>query len=291
MAAKADPNTSHPSGYVRATAGQRSDPSFTNRWFTTNTTADRQGDSIYISVYSDRLDWIMDFPDPRNDNYIASRYNGMTIDNPNFNSDVINIASTGSFYIRADAPAHLLTYHEMCFIKAEALFRKGDLANALIAYKAGIRAHMEAMNEKLREYPQDVYGKEVISEPQITAFLASEAVAQTAGELTMAKIMQQKQIAMSMTVQNWNDMRRFDYSANNAQFGVVYPDFGRPFEFDAAAAECYPSGDPQNPRYWPRRIQQCSHEINYNAENWLASNPEAQARTILSYPVWWDTAE
>ncbi len=291
MAAKADPNTSHPSGYVRATAAQRSDPTFTNRWFTTNATAERQGDSVYISVYSDRLDWIMDFPDPRNDNYLASRYNGMTPENPNFNNDVININSTGSFYIRADAPAHLLAYHEMCFIKAEVLFRKGDPASALIAYKAGIRAHMEAMNEKLREYPQDVYGKEVISEEEISAFLASEAVAQTPGELTMAKIMQQKQIAMSMTMQNWNDMRRFDYSVNHPDFGVVYPDFGRPFEFDAAAQQCYPSSDPQNPRYWPRRIQQCSHEINYNSENWLASNPEASARTILSYPVWWDTVE
>ncbi|WP_028296366.1 SusD/RagB family nutrient-binding outer membrane lipoprotein [Olivibacter sitiensis] len=290
MAARQAPTT-HPSGYVRATAAQRSDAEFTNRWFTTNATADRQGDSVYISVYSDRLDWIAQFPDPRNDNYIASRYNGMTIDNPNFNSSVININSTGSFYIRADAPAHLLTYHEMCFIKAEVLFRKGDLTNALTAYKAGIRAHMEAMNEKLREYPQDVYGKEVISETEIATFLASAAVAQNPGQLTMAKIMQQKQIAMSLTMQNWNDMRRFDYAANHPQFGVVYPDFGRPFEFDAAAAECYPSSDPQNPRYWPRRIQQCSHEINYNAENWLASNPEAQARTILSYPVWWDTVE
>ena len=56
-------------------------------------------------------------------------------------------------------------------------------------------------------------------------------------------------------------------------------------------SRCFPSQDPQNPRYWPRRIQQCSHERNYNSENWLASNPEASARTILSYPVWWDTTE
>jgi hypothetical protein len=35
-------------------------------------------------------------------------------------------------------------------------------------------------------------------------------------------------------------------------------------------------------------MQQCSHERNYNATNWLNSNPEADKRTILSYPVWWD---
>jgi hypothetical protein len=211
--------------------------------------------------------------------------------NPNFNSNTININSTGSFYIRADAPAHLVAYHEMCFIKAEVMFRKGQLGEALTAYKAGIRAHMEAMNKKLSTYPQTVYGKQIISENEIASFLVSSAVAQNAGQLTMAKIMQQKQIAMSMTMQNWNDMRRFDYSAADPQYGIVYPDFGRPYEFDAAAKECYPSDDPTNPRYWPRRIQQCSHERNYNSENWLASNPEAAERTIISYPVWWDTQE
>lgn len=292
MAARKDPSTSHPSGYVRATnLTQRGNAGFLNRWFTTNTAAARQGDSVYVSVYSDRLDWIALMPDNKNDNYLANRYNGMTLDNPRFADSLINVNSTGSFYIRADAPAHLLPYHEMCFIKAEVLFRKGDAGGALTAYKAGIRAHMEAMNIRLAGYPQTVYGKQVISETEITTFLNSAAVAQSAGQLTMAKIMQQKQIAMSLTMQNWNDMRRFNYSAPDAKYGVVYPDFGRPFEFNSAAAECYPSNDPKNVRYWPRRIQQCSHERNYNSENWLASNPEAAARTIISYPVWWDVEE
>ena len=290
MATRADASTSHPSGYVRGSGAERNDPSYLNRWYTTSNTAERLGDSVYIPVYSDRLDWIVDYTDNTNDNYLASRYNGITEENPNFNESTPNINSTGSFYIRADAPAHLVCYHEMCFIRAEVLFRKGDRGGALDAYKDGIRAHMEAMNEKLRDYPQ-VYGKQIISEEEITTFLNSEAVAQDPSELTMAKIMQQKQIAMSFTVQNWNDMRRFNYSVPHPEFGVVYPDFGRPYEFDAAAAECYPTNNPNDVRYWPRRIQQCSHEINYNSENWLASNPEANQRTIISYPVWWDTEE
>ena len=41
--------------------------------------------------------------------------------------------------------------------------------------------------------------------------------------------MKQKFIVMTFTVENWNDMRRFNYSARNIDnFGVVYPGFKRP---------------------------------------------------------------
>ena len=284
MAAKRDAGTSHPSGFTRATnVTQRGDASFTNRWMTTSTIAARQGDSVYTSVYSELFTWVT----TDDDRYLAYEYNGMTEDNPSFNSSAINIQSTGSFYIRADAPAHMVCYHEMCFIKAEVLFRLNRKEEAVAAYKAGIKAHMEAMNEKLKEYPQ-VRGKEIIPSSEIDAFLASAAVAQSGATLTMAQIMQQKQIAMSMTAQNWTDMRRFDYSKPHADFGVVYPDFARPYEYSSAAAECYTSTNPNDLRYWPRRIQQCSLERQYNEKNWLASHPEANARTILSAPVWWD---
>ncbi|MDR2385061.1 MAG: SusD/RagB family nutrient-binding outer membrane lipoprotein [Tannerella sp.] len=287
--------TTHPSGLLYAsTEAAKNDPTYANRWYTTSTKTTRQGDSVYITVYSDRLDWIAGNgylePEAKDDRYYANRYNGMRWANPAFDpSEDINVNSTGSFYIRADAHAHLVCYHEMCFIKAEVLFRQGKRDEALQAYKAGIRAHMEAMNEKLKEYPQ-VLGKEVISENEITSFLNSDAVAQSGAELTMAKIMQQKQIAMSMTMQNWTDMRRFNYSVSG-EFGVVYPDFGRPSEVNATGKQCYPSEDPNDPRYWPRRFQQCAHEVNYNSTNWLESNPEANKRTIISYPVWWDTEE
>src|SRR5690606_15759679 len=154
MAVKpAEVTATNPLGGTRATsAALRANPEYKNRWFTTSTNASRVGDSIYLPIYADRFDWIIQFPDNKNDQYLANRYNGMTLDNPNFNDNTINISSTGSFYLRADAPAHLLGYHEMCFIKAEVLFRKGDVTNALAAYKAGIRAHMEAMNAKLKDY-------------------------------------------------------------------------------------------------------------------------------------------
>jgi hypothetical protein len=255
----------------------------TDIWYSATLIEERKGDSIYTPIYSESLaDVKSKAGDPKDDRYIANRYNGSTP----------RIISTGTFYTRADAPGHFLCYPEMCFIKAEALFRKGDKAGALATYKNGIRAHMELMNEKLKEYDQNIFGKQVIPAEAIDKFLQSEAVAQTAGELTMAKIMQQKFIACSFSLQNWNDMRRFNYSAGNiADFGVVYIDFDRPYEFNSASQTHFPTNDPKNERYWIRRFQQCSHELNYNSENHKVSNPEATLPTVNSLPVWWDTAD
>lgn len=252
-------------------------------WYNATQLVDRKGDSIYTPIYSELLSWIKASPgDAKDDRYIANRYNGKTA----------QIISTGTFYTRADAPGHLLAYPEMCFIKAEVLFRKGDKGGALTAYKDGIRAHMELMNDKLKDYDQTVFGKQVIPATAIDDFLKSAAVAQSAGELTMAKIMQQKFIACSYSLQNWNDMRRFNYSAGNIKdFGVVYIDFDRPYEFNSSSKTHFPTDDPKNERYWIRRFQHCTIETGYNSENHAASNPEAKLPTVNSLPVWWDTAD
>ncbi|BEG98138.1 SusD/RagB family nutrient-binding outer membrane lipoprotein [Bacteroides sedimenti] len=250
-------------------------------WYTSSKVTARLGDSIYVPIYSECLSWLVN--GGTDDRYIAANYNGKTN----------QIISTGTFYTRADAPGHLLCYPELCFIKAEVLFRKGDKAGALTAYKAGIRAHMELMNEKLSTYDQTQFGKQIIPAAAINDFLASAAVAQTTAQLTMAKIMQQKYIACSYSLQNWNDMRRFNYSAGNIKdFGVVYPDFKRPYEFDSESATHFTdNSDPNNERYWIRRFQQCTHEVNYNIDNLKKSNPEATLPTVNSLPVWWDTAD
>ncbi|MCC8186350.1 MAG: SusD/RagB family nutrient-binding outer membrane lipoprotein [Bacteroides sp.] len=252
-------------------------------WASTTTNPARKGDSIYIPIYSEHGSWVTGLPgDPNDDRYIADRYFGATP----------QIISTGTFYTRADAPAHLMCYPEVCFMKAECYFRLGQTGSALTAYKEGIRAHMELMNEKLKEYDQTIYGKEIIPDDEIDAFLASTAVAQNGTELTMAKIMQQKFIACSFSIQNWNDMRRFNYSAGNIKdFGVVYPGYDRPAEFDAESARNFKSSNPQDEGYWFRRFRQASIEMDRNGINLRESHPEAFETTILACPVWWDIAE
>ena len=151
---------------------------------------------------------------------------------------------------------------------------------------------MELMNAKLKTWAGDKLNpdRNPMKDSDITAFLASKAIAQTESELTMAKIMQQKFIAMSFTVQNWNDMRRFNYSTPGA-FGVVYPDFDRPMAFSSTSTQYFPGAAKTDENYWFRRFKQCSHEINYNQESLKASNSKALLPEIWSVPVWWDKAE
>lgn len=204
------------------------------------------------------------------------------------------ILSTGSFYTRPESPSHYMTYYEMCFIKAEVLFRQGDKAGALAAYKAGIKSHFEMMNDKLNEYEGTTNpGKMPMDETEISNFLNSDAICQNAASLTMAEIMKQKYIAMSFSQQNWNDMRRFNYSAGNiGDFGVVYPNFDRPRAMPVdATATIMPGASKTDDNYWWRRSMHCSHETNYNLKQLEASNPKALSKDIWSVPVWWDTVE
>lgn len=201
------------------------------------------------------------------------------------------ISGTGSFKIFAISDFDVLTYSEMCFIKAEVLFRKGDTGGALTAYKAGIQAHIDRMQTKLSSWAAEGYGDNPSMTPMddaaIAAYMASGAVCQNAGELTMSDIMLQKYISMSWTMEDWVDMRRFNYSAGNiGDFGVVYPNYGRTKLFTGGSS--LRGTEPNNPEYWIRRWRACTHEVNYNSNSLEASNANALKLYIWGIPVWWD---
>jgi hypothetical protein len=205
------------------------------------------------------------------------------------------VASTGSFQIRPVSDQEILTYHEMCFIKAEVYMRKGDQADAYTAYLAGIQAHLAMMQNKLTSWQGAGYtatnpDMAPMDQNSINTYLSSTAISPGAGALTMSDIMLQKYLAMGCSIENWNDMRRFNFSAGNvAGFGVVYPGYNRGPLF--AGASVYTGTSQTDPRYWQRRWALPTNlELNYNTTNVLALNPHATDPNIWSMPVWWDCA-
>ena len=209
-------------------------------------------------------------------------------------NDALNagaVGSTGSFQTRPVSDFEIMTYHEACFIKAEVLYRKGDKAGALAAYKAGIKAHLDYMQKKLTAWKGQGFSNpdmQPMDDAKISAYLASDAVCQNASDLKMSDIMLQKYVAMGCSLENWNDMRRFNYGAGNiADFGVVYPGMDRSVLFTGTDKLKGTSKD--DPKYWPRRWRlPATLELSYNEAQALAVNKHAEDTDIWSYPVWWD---
>lgn len=205
------------------------------------------------------------------------------------------VLSTGSFQVRPNSDFDVLTYHEMCFIKAEVLLRKGDAAGALAAYKAGIKAHMDRMQTKLNSWKAAGYADKnpdmaPMNEDEISAYMNSAAVCQDAGSLSMADIMLQKYVAMGCSIENWNDMRRFNFSAGNiGSFGVVYPGYDRSPLF--SGQNQITGTTKTDPTYWIRRWRlPATWELQVNETNAKAGSKIAFEPNVWCYPVWWDCA-
>ena len=168
--------------------------------------------------------------------------------------------------------------------------RKGAKAQAHTWYLNGIRANIDRMQNKLIEWQVAGYADvnpdmAPMDDAAIEAYMSSAAVAQSAGELTMADIMEQKYIAMGCHIENWNDLRRFNYSAPG-DFGVVYPGIHKPAMFTGVAITGASETDPMA---WPRRFRlPATLELQYNAPMALAVNAHALDENIWCYPVWWD---
>ena len=203
-------------------------------------------------------------------------------------------AESGSFYSRVSSPTYVGTYMEACFIKAEVLFNKNDKAGAYAAYKEGIKAAIELMNDKLKVWVSEdptlaaCPSFTPMSEIDIQYFLANGIG--TAADITLGRIMTQKRLALQFSVENWNDMRRYDFN-KGIFLGWDIPAYHSKV---AAAQKAIPDG-----RFY-RRWRQCSHEYNYNSKNLIAIGLEVpgadnsldnwnRADDAWTIPVWWDS--
>lgn len=186
-----------------------------------------------------------------------------------------------SWYARELGYMDIITYHELQFIKAEAAFLAGQKGVALTAYRDGIRAHMTKIGAGGTFSPPAVTFP-AITPAQITAYLASSAVAQTEDELSSPTapnvpraIMQQKYIAMFLNPESWTDMRRYDFSAE------VYPNLVFPAGASADAGGQY-----------PRRLLPAATEVTLNTARVQGlvgpDGINGLSSRFFTQKVWWD---
>lgn len=133
-------------------------------------------------------------------------------------------------YLFADkSKLPVMTYAQLQFIKAEAAYRAGDKATALAAYRNGVSAHLDWVNDRNVDAGQTPLP---ITAAEKSAFLAATAIIPTSpAGLTMTHIMSQKYIAQWAWGHNelWMDMRRFNYTDIDPASGrQVFPGFAPP---------------------------------------------------------------
>ena len=202
-------------------------------------------------------------------------------------------ATSGTFHTRASSQSYIATYAEACFIRAEVLMRRGDRTGAFNAYRDGIKAHIEMMDAKLRTWVAE--DPSLASCPSFKPIEAAEidnfinnGIGSEA-DINLAKIMTQKHIAMMFSIEQWNDMRRYDFDPQ------IFLNYHVPFEYftDANAQQVIPMG--KQPRRWPYNDK----EPMYNLDNLNAIGREVEGSTksdgwyaeldMPSIPIWWDS--
>ena len=118
----------------------------------------------------------------------------------------------GKYLYSNTARYPIMSYAQLQFAKAEALFRKGNPGGAFTAYINGIKGHMDFIN---------LYGRNgnpqapVITPTEIDNYLKTGEVAQNAADLKILDIMQQKYIAQWgwAGMEQWSDLRKYHYDA------------------------------------------------------------------------------
>jgi len=249
----------------------------TDSWYINTDDPERKGDTVYVEGTS----------------YCKVYFNGDNIIYYRAGRTCPNSAESGTFYTRVSSPTYVGTYAEACFIRAEVYMRQGNKTAAYEAYKKGVQASCELMNEQLNTWISE--DANLASNPSFTP-MTTEAINNyvntgigTASDLTMGHILTQKRLALMFSIEIWNDMRRYDFNTDYF-FGWSIPAYHYKV---ASAMDAIPNGK----QY--RRWRQCSHEYNYNATNLQAIGDSVPGANLSvkwneqpdtwTINVWWDS--
>ena len=140
---------------------------------------------------------------------------------------------TGRWLYRDEAPWPLSSFAEIQFIKAEALFLKGQKSAALDAFKIAVAGHMDFVKNlivpgtivKTGNKQTSVIGDKITAArftTLATAYLNSKFVnAMPLADFTLSHIMMQKYVALfPWSLDTWNDLRRYHYDLKLGPDGV-----------------------------------------------------------------------
>jgi Starch-binding associating with outer membrane len=154
------------------------------------------------------------------------------------NEFVNNFSTSTRKYVFGDKVVFpVMTLSEIKFIKAEAMFRKGDKTGALTAFREGINAHFDFINRG--SFPRSnnlLYNTTPISATERADYLARPYVNKTITTLTLTDIMLQKYIALWGwgCFETFVDMRRYHYTDPDPATGLqVYLGLALPNPFFA----------------------------------------------------------
>ncbi len=135
----------------------------------------------------------------------------------------------GRYLFDDKAKMPIMTYAQLQFIKAEAAYKRNDLATALAAYRNGVSSHIDFVNARNLDNNQS---PTQITAAEKAAFLAAPAIVPVAvSGLTLTRIMSQKYIAQYGWghLEMWMDLRRYNYTGlDPAGAAQVFPGFVPP---------------------------------------------------------------
>ncbi|WP_419802171.1 SusD/RagB family nutrient-binding outer membrane lipoprotein [Mucilaginibacter sp.] len=144
-----------------------------------------------------------------------------------YGQGIIRYPAPGStqHYIYSDnSRGVFMTYPELQFFKAEALYKKGDLEGAFAAYRIAVSASLDFVSNPPSQ--KNLTGSQnYISAAAKAAYLAGPCVRQSAATLQLSDIMQQKFISLFVwgNFEAWADERRYNYDPGIFQ-GFQKPD-------------------------------------------------------------------
>ncbi|MBU1580759.1 MAG: SusD/RagB family nutrient-binding outer membrane lipoprotein [Bacteroidetes bacterium] len=162
-----------------------------------------------------------------------------------------DVSRIGNWYLNNDRPLPLISFSEMCFLKAEAALKGMWPGDPMDYLKQGINAHMIYMNAYATE--------PLISESDIQNYI------NTINEVDLKQIITQKYLlfAYENVFESFAEFRRTGYP--------VLSDY---------------EGNPINTQIFPKRLRYPYSEFTYNRNNYLNIIEQQGADSQLT-PIWW----